>query len=319
MWHFHTKHLWVVMLDVRLMLQFAAIAEERSFTRAATRLGLAQPWLSARMRTLEDDLGSPLFERSSRGASLTAEGERLYDALRPMLAAVAAFDTEFQELKRRRSRRIRIGCPALSARDLKLVRLFDAYEAVSPNSTLQIERGYSSSLLYALRMGRCDFIFSAAPGDAELEAMPFTNHGIGAMMHRADPLAARDTISLCDLIGRTLAVYSHSLRHEIDNYLEEAVALGVHVTRHRELHDSMILQDGPANRRLIFTIAPEEFDFPAHGEVILKPLQGSPRISLNLLRRRASRHALHQERLWRLAQSQRHSSMHDFPSIKTTT
>ena len=306
MWHFHTKHLWAVMLDVRLMLQFAAIAEERSFTRAAKRLGLAQPWLSARMRTLEDDLGSPVFQRSSRGASLTPEGERLYDALRPMLAAVAAFDIEFQELKRRRSRRIRIGCPALSAQDLKLARLFDAYEAAFPNSNLQIERGYSSSLLYALRMGRCDFIFSAATSDAELEAMPFTHHGVGVKMHRGDPLAARDRISLCDLVGRTLAVYSHSLHHEIDNYIEQAVALGVHVTRHRELHDAMILQKDMADRRLIFTITPEEFDFPVYGEAMLKPLEGSPLISVNLLRRRANQHAVHQGKFWRLAQSHRH-------------
>ena len=64
MWHFHTKYLWGDMPDVRLMLQFAAIAEERSFTRAAKRLGLAQPWLSARMRALEDELGSEVFERS---------------------------------------------------------------------------------------------------------------------------------------------------------------------------------------------------------------------------------------------------------------
>jgi len=305
MWHFHTKYLWDDMPDVRLMLQFAAIAEERSFTRAAKRLGLAQPWLSARMRALEDELGSAVFERSSRGASLTPEGERLYEALRPVIASVAAFEAEFEEMRRRRSRRIRIGCPALSARDLNLVKLFDAFEAISPSTSLEVERGYARSLLYALRTGRCDFVFGATLSDDEVEAMPFSEHRIGVLMHRADPLALCGAISASDLAGRTLAAYSHLLKEEIDTYLDQMADFGVHVTRSRELHESMILECSPDDRPVLFAIVPTDYDFQAHGEVVLKPLEGSPRIIINLVRRRASRHHLQHEKFWALAQSLR--------------
>lgn len=60
--------------DLRL---FLAVAEAGSLSRAATRLGLAQPSVSRRLAELEGRLGEPLFQRSAQGARLTDYGERL--------------------------------------------------------------------------------------------------------------------------------------------------------------------------------------------------------------------------------------------------
>ena len=51
-------------LDVRLVRSFVAVADERSFTRVAERLNIAQPWLSVQVRKLEEQLGFRLFERN---------------------------------------------------------------------------------------------------------------------------------------------------------------------------------------------------------------------------------------------------------------
>lgn len=69
---------------------FAAIAEERSFTRAAVRLGVSTSALSHALRALEDRLGVRLMSRTTRSVAPTAAGERLLATLKPAMADVAS-------------------------------------------------------------------------------------------------------------------------------------------------------------------------------------------------------------------------------------
>lgn len=61
-------------MEIRLLRYFAAVAETRSFTRAAETLGISQPTLSHQIRKLESDLGTMLFERGARNVTLTSAG-----------------------------------------------------------------------------------------------------------------------------------------------------------------------------------------------------------------------------------------------------
>jgi DNA-binding transcriptional LysR family regulator len=70
------------------MLVFLAVSEERSFTRAAARLGVAQSTLSAAMKRLEDRLGLRLLNRTTRSVTPTEIGARLLEALSPRMAAL---------------------------------------------------------------------------------------------------------------------------------------------------------------------------------------------------------------------------------------
>lgn len=69
---------------------FVTVAETRSVSRASARLRVAQPALSRQIRSLEDELGTPLFARTPRGMSLLPEGLVFLEHARRILADVEA-------------------------------------------------------------------------------------------------------------------------------------------------------------------------------------------------------------------------------------
>ncbi|MDO5612919.1 MAG: LysR family transcriptional regulator [Paracoccus sp. (in: a-proteobacteria)] len=96
------------------LMAFLAVAEERSFTRAATRLGTSQSAVSAVVRRLEERLGVRLLTRTTRAVSPTEAGQRLADTLRPALDNVSAELAMLDDMRARPSGTIRLtaGQPA---------------------------------------------------------------------------------------------------------------------------------------------------------------------------------------------------------------
>lgn len=77
-------------MELRHLRYFVAIAEERSFTRAAEGLWVAQPGLSTQVRRLETELGVKLLDRHTRGVDLTPAGALFLERARAALAAADA-------------------------------------------------------------------------------------------------------------------------------------------------------------------------------------------------------------------------------------
>src|ERR1700689_3818588 len=90
------------------ILTFLAVAEERSFTRAAAQLGLSQSALSHTIRGLEERLGLRLLTRTTRSVSPTEAGERLLHALGPRFEEIDAELAALSELREKPAGTIRI-------------------------------------------------------------------------------------------------------------------------------------------------------------------------------------------------------------------
>jgi DNA-binding transcriptional LysR family regulator len=90
------------------LLAFVAVARERSFTKAAAKLGVSQSALSHKMRGLEERLGLRLLTRSTRSVSPTQAGERLYRAVGPRFTEIEAEVSALSELRDKPAGTIRI-------------------------------------------------------------------------------------------------------------------------------------------------------------------------------------------------------------------
>jgi len=94
--------------NVNDLLAFLAVARERSFTRAAAKLGVSQSALSHTIRGLEGRLGLPLLTRTTRSVAPTAAGERLLRSVGPRLDEIEAALEALGELREKPAGTIRI-------------------------------------------------------------------------------------------------------------------------------------------------------------------------------------------------------------------
>ena len=98
-------------MNLRQLQYFIEVSELESVTKAADRLHVAQPALSRHMRSLEHELGVPLFERDGRGIILTNAGLVFRDRIRAVLRDLDRAQLEVQALSRSPGGRIDFGMP----------------------------------------------------------------------------------------------------------------------------------------------------------------------------------------------------------------
>lgn len=116
---------------------FATVAEERSFTRAAARLGVSQSALSHSIRGLEKRMGVQLLARTTRSVSPTAAGSSLLEELAPSLERIGRAVSETMKLRERPAGRIRLIIPR-SAAEMVLIPKLAAFARAYPEIVLEV-------------------------------------------------------------------------------------------------------------------------------------------------------------------------------------
>ncbi|MEU4928205.1 LysR substrate-binding domain-containing protein [Streptomyces yokosukanensis] len=144
-------------MELRQLRYFVTVVEEAQFTRAADRLQLAQPGLSAQIRQLEWGLGQPLLDRSGRSVRPTEVGEAVLPYARAALAAVDGMRQTVQEHTGLLRGRVAVGLvPGTLAHAFDVAgRLADFHDA-HPQVEVTLTEDTSDRMLAALRRGELD-------------------------------------------------------------------------------------------------------------------------------------------------------------------
>src|SRR5690606_3807848 len=136
----------------KLLSQFLAVADAGSLSRAATALFITQPTLSFNMNKLEQTVGAPLFERSSRGMHLTRYGETLYENARLMQRLYDNTINAIADQKRGAERGISIGS-GYSWWTMFLRDMVVDYQRQFPKAPVQVSLGNQLRLMDQMLSG----------------------------------------------------------------------------------------------------------------------------------------------------------------------
>jgi DNA-binding transcriptional LysR family regulator len=123
--------------DLTELSAFATVAEERSFTRAAARLGVSQSALSHTMRSLEKKIGVQLLARTTRSVSATAAGAALLRELAPALERIGKAVAKTMQQRERPAGRIRLIIPR-TATEMVLLPKLTAFARAYPEIVLEV-------------------------------------------------------------------------------------------------------------------------------------------------------------------------------------
>ena len=195
-------------MELRHLAYFVAVADHQHFTRAAEALHIAQPSLSQQIRKLEEELGSPLFERTRGQVTLTEAGQHLLPHARALLGRAKEAERELAELANLERGHLHLGAlPALSATMLPPLLL--DYHTRYPGIALDLHEAPTITLLRQLEHREVDIALTALPpAHGYLGSLPLGRESFAIAVAPNHPLAGRASVQPAELRDEPFILWS---------------------------------------------------------------------------------------------------------------
>jgi DNA-binding transcriptional LysR family regulator len=185
-------------MDINHLEVFLAVAQERSFSRAAESLHRTQPAVSQAIRRLETELGESLFDRSSKDGTLTAAGKVLLDYSQQMLNLRHHAQSAIRELRDLQRGKLSLGANEYTVNSL--LPLIPIFRARHPHIKIEIKRSLASRIPGEV-IGRDVEIgvISFKPNDTALKSLSVGLDELALVVAPDHPLAEKKIISVREL------------------------------------------------------------------------------------------------------------------------
>ena len=192
-------------MELRQLEYLVAVAEERSFTRGAERVHVAQPGVSAQIRRLERELGEPLLDRSGRTVRVTAVGEAVLPYAYAALEAAAGVRLAVDEHRGLVRGRVAVGMVVACGLP-HVPDLLEQFHAAHPGVEIALSEANSDDLVDGLRAGRLDLALIGLAGERPdgIDSVVIIDEPLVAAVPHGHPLAQRTTIGLRSLARNAL-------------------------------------------------------------------------------------------------------------------
>jgi len=191
------------MLNLDQLRIFQAVAQTRSFTRAAEMVHLTQPGISKHIRQMEEYFGVPLFDRLGRKVALTQAGEILFEATQEIMALAGAAEERIQELAGMRAGRLRLGA-SFPIGVYILPGVLAAFRKSYPDIELTLNISTSEEIEEEVLANKLDIgLVSGEVHDARLLVKQFMSDELVAIAPSDHRWAERARIKADELVSET--------------------------------------------------------------------------------------------------------------------
>jgi len=194
-------------MDINQLEVLIAVAQEKSFSRAAERLHRTQPAISQAIRRLENEIGEPLFDRSSKDGTMTAAGRVLFGLAQQMINLRHGAHAAIKELKG-----LHRGKLSLTANEytvMYLLPLLPLFRARHPHIKIEVKRSLASRISSEILARETEIgIVSFKPNDAAITAVPVLRDELALIVPPNHPLAAKKTVSVRELGAESFVAHN---------------------------------------------------------------------------------------------------------------
>jgi len=196
-------------MELRHLRYFLAVAAEQHFTRAARKLGIAQPPLSQQIRQLEVEVGTQLFTRAARGVTLTAAGEAFLPHAEAAVQAAARARTAARRVSRGELGVIRIGFTSAASLNPVVPAMISSFRKAYPDVDLRLVVQPTAPLLAQLSHDQVDvaFVRPTASERGTLQAIPLPEERLWIALPPGHLLAKRKQVRLNELSSEPFILY----------------------------------------------------------------------------------------------------------------
>jgi DNA-binding transcriptional LysR family regulator len=210
-------------MELRHLRYFVAVARERSFSRAAETLNMAQPPLSRQIQQFEEELGVPLIKRGARPANLTEEGRLLFEQAVQVLERIDEMHATVRRMERTKRKVFSMGFVASTLYG-RLPDVIRAYRSARPDTELNLVELTSLEQISALKEGRIDVGFGRISFDdpAIIWQLMRNERLVVAFPLNHPALEKPGPLKLTDLVNERLIVYPKAPR---PSYADQVLAL----------------------------------------------------------------------------------------------
>jgi DNA-binding transcriptional LysR family regulator len=206
-------------LELNQLETFLAVAEEKSFSRAAVRLHRTQPAVSQVIRKLEASVGEILFDRAARDGSLTAAGVLLRDYALRLLALRREASSALGELKSLERGRLQLAANEYTC--MYLLPAIDAFRREFPQISVTVHRMLASRIPEELNLRTFELgMISFKPDPAHFRTIAVYGDSLAFIVSPNHPLAGSPRVSINDL-GKELFV-AHNVTSPLRRKVIEA-------------------------------------------------------------------------------------------------
>jgi DNA-binding transcriptional LysR family regulator len=194
-------------MDLQTLKVFLAVAQERSFSRAAAKVHRTQPAVSQAVRRLETDLGEELFDRSSKSGTLTDAGRVLQNYGQRLVRLSEEAESAMRELRDLRRGRVLIG--ANEAAVHTLLPLVGRFRDRYPELVIDVRRVPARQIAVEVLQGSLDFgALTFQPPDPGLLQVTVGSDELVLLLHPSHPLARRRQVTMEEMAGEVVVAHN---------------------------------------------------------------------------------------------------------------